>query len=158
MYLERLLQKNVVAAKKVQLTSDETAIPSLTPVQFACRRLLDSLSENETFERCVLQGIPYSITAASFWLNFRQCFFSRKKKHEQGYEHYGGLQNLYHHGKASGWKHMLKELVRLNIAAEGSFEDKECVKLVLTVDGAKALDMLQVSQACSEKFANINRV
>ena len=133
----------------------EEIIPGLTEVQFACRRLLDCLAETGLWQEAKDSGIPLQLsqTADKRFYNFRQQFFSRKKNRGvDSFNKYGGLPNLYHHGKADGWKSMMQYLLDSKVATKIEKDGKTFAMLVFTPHGAEALGIWQVSKRADELY------
>ena len=136
---------------------DETPapeVPDLTPVQFACRRLLDCLAQDaDLWKLAQNEGIPFQLsqTGRPRWYNFRQLNFTRRKKAQPIHAQYGGLENLYHYGKASGWKDVLEALLESRIVRKTD-DDKQCVRLVFTARGAQNFDLWKVSKAADALY------
>ena len=133
--------------------------PDLTPVQFACRRLVDSLEEcPELWKLAADCGIPWVIGQTTYpaWYNHRQASFTRKKQKTQGSERYGGLQVLYDHGRAAGWKDMLQHLVSSGVAYKATIDGKDFARLRFCGDGIDSLRAWQVFDKAVDKYLDTN--
>ena len=60
-------------------------------------------------QHAATEGIPYKVRSHTEWFNFRQSFFTRRKRLAAEAQ-YGSLANLVEHGSSKGWKSMLDEL------------------------------------------------
>ena len=158
MHLEKLLQHtNETKRKTMPEPQASEEIPDLTSLQFACRRLMDSLADTGLWQLAKDDGVPLALSQTSFpaFYNFRQQFFSRQKKRgEEYFRRYGGLANLYAHGKANGWKDMLLELERAKVAVRKDVDGKTFFRLVFTAHGARALGEWKVSEKADDLYTS----
>ena len=106
---------------------------ALSGMDFACRRLFDALAEDSTevnfpgvphrtklWDVAITDGVPLKISGGTPWFNFRQMFFTRKRKDVPALQRYGGVANLVAHGAAPKWKCVLAHLVE---QSAGKLED-----------------------------------
>ena len=158
MHLQKLLQHtNETKRKTMPEPQASEEIPDLTSLQFACRRLMDSLADTGLWQLAKDDGVPLALSQTSFpaFYNFRQQFFSRQKKRgEEYFRRYGGLANLYAHGKANGWKDMLLELERAKVAVRKDVDGKTFFRLVFTAHGAQALGEWKVSEKADDLYTS----
>lgn len=65
----------------------------------------------------------------SEWFNFRQVFFTRRKKHmpvASQHRRAGQFANLLLHGKSAGWRAMLEELAKKELPKESLTRMANC--------------------------------
>jgi hypothetical protein len=140
--LERLLAAKTQAETPKALgpagddAADVESLPDLTSIEFAARRLFEGLveckmpvdaavpaAENTAWHKAVTDGIPFAINLKTFWFNFRQLHFTRKRRRCADLERYCGATNCNAFGDAAGWKKLLNLLVDKR-AAETSEDGK----------------------------------
>ena len=96
--VNQLLAEMLIQQQKLQMekrTAENKAepkieeIPNLDDVDFAARRLFDALGKETDGDRFLIDqavdpGIPLKINAKTPWYNFRQLYFARSRKRQQG--------------------------------------------------------------------------
>ena len=123
--MERLLSQKLPERQKADMTVQRVEPPpDLSPLRFACRRLLDALASSGRWEDAQSTGVPFTVRSTPEFFNFRQVFFTRQKKHMPAALQYGGQENLQEHGKAAGWRSMLNELAKQKIGSK--ITNEEC--------------------------------
>ena len=132
------------------------APPNLGGVELACRRLLTKLADDEPrWADAVQSGIPFAIKNGSPWYNFRQLHFSRKKKDNVTYLQYGGLENLYTHGKAGGWRAMLERLEAGKMATRSAGDKGVKMRLSRTLEGEEFMRKLHLSAEVHQAYKQL---
>ena len=159
-----LAEKHIAHRRKSEKQHEEPApseqgdaIPDLEPIQFAARRLLDTLAshdpkpdETQLFARAETDGIPLKVNQKTVWYNYRQLHFSRSRKRQEGLLKYGGSQVLNDHGTAAGWKSLLQSLVTHGVGKLS--EDEKTVRIRYCRRGADYLDVLKVTSAAQRLY------
>lgn len=78
--------------------------------------------------------------------------FARRKKESCAFRQYGGLSNLQSYGSAAGWREMLDELVKEEIAIKGFHGEEPVVKLVHTLRGSAALTAWKIHKTAIDRY------
>ena len=156
----QLFSNNQMAAARGAGWSGPVA--PLSDVDFACRRLFDALADDmwalpgtaerprtKVWDVAFADGIPMKINGGTVWYNFRQMFFTRKRKRGADLLRYGNLLILSAHGAADGWKKLLGHLVNKEA---GKIENGK-VRIRVPTSCRDWLDSLKLAPATAEKLA-----
>lgn len=154
--IERLLAQRLAETSKGPSREEpgkvSEAPPSgLSPVDLAARRFFDALTDpsgpvdddgQSAWSVAVGSGVPLAVNAHTIWYNFRQLFFSRKRKRCASLSKYGGIDNLNSHGGASGWRALLEQLVVEGVAVKT--EDYKRILVQKSLRGSTYLKKLEI--------------
>lgn len=87
---QRLQQEAKKAQDKEAAPVELEDMPDLSQLDFASRRMFDSLASHKMEEGDTLlelaekHGVPMKINSKTVWYNFRQLNFSRTRKRQEG--------------------------------------------------------------------------